>query len=327
MQINYVNLFTKMRLTKKQILENRQVLKEDTLENILMVAGFVPVIGEIADIILIIRYIYKKEYIYAALMLIALIPTVGDFIVKPFIRVLKGAGIAGKTALRSSDDLAKYLMQNPSAKEQFLKMSKHFDDAGVKQTINSVGGINKGWAQKMTDGLGSLKSTASKLRPVQLTQRIGKEIATQPSAGYLKMLAGKGPVATGLKAFFREEKLAQYVAKKGMEPSNWLSKWWNITRTARQSRRDMFRSVVALSGVAKMFGLPNLSMNQLDEMMKDEKFREALANDPQVSQYIAQNTSQDDINNIEGTTNTSGFNPISSLVGIGLLKTLAQRYV
>lgn len=327
MQINYVNLFTKMRLTKKQILENRQVLKEDTLENILMVAGFVPVIGEIADIILIIRYIYKKEYIYAALMLIALIPTVGDFIVKPFIRVLKGAGIAGKTALRSSDDLAKYLMQNPSAKEQFLKMSKHFDDAGVKQTINSVGGINKGWAQKMTDGLGSLKSTASKLRPVQLTQRIGKEIATQPSAGYLKMLAGKGPVATGLKAFFREEKLAQYVAKKGMEPSNWLSKWWNITRTARQSRRDMFRSVVALSGVAKMFGLPNLSMNQLDEMMKDEKFRDALANDPQVSQYIAQNTSQDDINNIEGTTNTSGFNPISSLVGIGLLKTLAQRYV
>jgi hypothetical protein len=327
LQINYVNLFTKMRLTKKQILENRQVLKEDTLENILMVAGFVPVIGEIADIILIIRYIYKKEYIYAALMLIALIPTVGDFIVKPFIRVLKGAGIAGKTALRSSDDLAKYLMQNPSAKEQFLKMSKHFDDAGVKQTINSVGGINKGWAQKMTDGLGSLKSTASKLRPVQLTQRIGKEIATQPSAGYLKMLAGKGPVATGLKAFFREEKLAQYVAKKGMEPSNWLSKWWNITRTARQSRRDMFRSVVALSGVAKMFGLPNLSMNQLDEMMKDEKFREALANDPQVSQYIAQNTSQDDINNIEGTTNTSGFNPISSLVGIGLLKTLAQRYV
>lgn len=316
-----------MRLTKKQILENRQVLKEDTLENILMVAGFVPVIGEIADIILIIRYIYKKEYIYAALMLVALIPTVGDFIVKPFIRVLKGAGIAGKTALRSSDDLAKYLMQNPSAKEQFLKMSKHFDDAGVKQTINSIGGINKGWAQKMTDGLGSLKSTASKLRPVQLTQRIGKEIATQPSAGYLKMLAGKGPVATGLKSFFREEKLAQYVAKKGMEPSNWLSKWWNITRTARQSRRDMFRSVVALSAVAKMFGLPNLSMNQLDEMMKDEKFRDALANDPQVSQYIAQNTSQDDINNIEGTTNTGGFNPISSLVGIGLLKTLAQRYV
>ena len=316
-----------MKLTKKEILENQKVLKEDTLENILMIAGFVPVIGEIADIILIIRYIYKKEYIYAALMLVALIPTVGDFIVKPFIRVLKGAGIAGKTALRSSDDLAKYLMQNPSAKEQFLKMSKHFDDAGVKQTINSVGGINKGWAQKMTDGLGSLKETVSKLRPVQMTQRIGKEIATQPSAGYLKMLSGKGPVATGMKAFFREEKLAQYVAKKGMEPSNWLSKWWNITRAARQSRRDMFRSVVAGSEVARMFGLPDLSMNQLDEMMKDERFREALANDPKVSQYIAQNTSQDDINNIEGAANTGGFNPISGLVGIGLLKTLAQRYV
>jgi len=316
-----------MRLTKRQILENRQVLKEDALENILMVAGFVPVIGEIADIILIIRYIYKKEYLYAGLMLIALIPTVGDFIVKPFIRILKGAGVAGKTALRSSDDLVKYLTQNPSAKEQFLKMSKHFDDAGVKQTINSVSGINKGWGQKMADGVDSLKETAMKLRPVQLTQRIGKEIATQPSAGYLKMLAGKGPVATGLKSFFREEKLAQYVAKKGMEPSNWLSKWWNVTRAGRQSRKDMFRSIVAASQVAKMFGLPNLSMGQLDSMMQDERFRTALANDPQVSQYISQNTSQEDINTIEDVKQESGPSPIAGLLGIGLLKTLAQRYV
>lgn len=319
-----------MKLTKKQILENRQVLKEDTLENILMVAGFVPVIGEIADIILIIRYIYKKEYIYAALMLVALIPTVGDFIAKPFIRVLKGAGIAGKTAMRSSDDLAKYLMQNPSAKEQFLKMSKHFDDAGVKQTINSVGSINKSWAQKMSDGLGSLKETASKLRPVQMTQRIGKEIATQQPAGYLKMMMGKGPVATGMKAFFRDEKLAQYVAKRGMEPSNWLSKWWNVTRAGRQSRRDMFRSIVAASEVARMFGLPDLSMNQLDGMMNNPKFRDALANDPQVSQYIAQNTNPEDLIQIEGggdTNQRQSINPFEGILGIGLLKTLAKKYV
>ena len=317
-----------MKLTKKEILENKKVLKEDTLENILMVAGFVPIIGEVADIILIIRYIYKKEYIYAALMLIALIPTVGDFIAKPFIRMLKGAGIAGKTALRSSDDLAKYLMQNPNAKEQFLKMSKHFDDAGVKQTINSVSSINKSWGQKMVDGLSSLKTTASKLRPVQLTKRMGQEIATQPSAGYLKMLAGKGPIASGLKAFFREEKLAQYVAKKGMEPSNWLSKWWNITRAGRQSRKDMFRSIVASSQVAKMFNLPNLSMNQLDDLMNDDRFKNALANDPLVSQYVAQNTSPDDLSQIEGMSGEGKpMNPLSGIIGIGLLKTLAQRYV
>lgn len=320
-----------MEFTKKQIIENKKVLKEDTLENILMVAGFVPVIGEIADIILIIRYIYKKEYLYAALMLVALIPTVGDFIVKPFIRVLKGAGIAGKTALRNSDELAKYLMQNPSAKEQFLKMSKHFDDAGVKQTINSVSNINKGWGQKMTDGLSSLKSTVSKLRPVQMTQRIGKEIATQPSAGYLKMITGRGPVATGMKAFFREEKLAQYIAKKGMEPSNWLSRWWNITRAGRQSRKDMFRSIVAASQVAKMFGLPNLSMNQLDRAMNDDRFKTALANDPEVSQYISQNTNPDDLSQIEGDSNTNqggeSVNPFAGILGIGLLKTLAKKYV
>jgi len=229
--------------------------------------------------------------------------------------------------MRSSDDLVKYLMQNPSAKEQFLKMSKHFDDAGVKQTINAVGGINKSWAQKMSDGIGSLKQTASKLRPVQLTQRIGKEIASQQPAGYLKMLTGKGPVATGMKSFFRDEKLAQYVAKKGMEPSNWLSKWWNVTRAGRQSRRDMFRSIVASSEVAKMFGLPDLSMNQLDDMMNNEQFRTALANDPQVSQYIAQNTNPQDLSQIESQEQGSGFNPLSGVIGIGLLKTLAKRYV
>ena len=75
-----------MELTKKQILENRQLLNEDAWENALMVAGFIPVIGEIADWILIMKYVREKQYLYAGLMLIALIPTVGDFIAKPFIK-------------------------------------------------------------------------------------------------------------------------------------------------------------------------------------------------------------------------------------------------
>ncbi len=164
-----------------------------------------------------------------------------------------------------------------------------------------------------------------------MTQRIGKEIATQPSAGYLKMLSGRGPVATGMKAFFREEKLAQYIAKRGMEPTNWLSKWWNITRAGRQSRKDMFRSIVAASQVAKMFGLPNLSMNQLDRAMLDDRFKTALANDPQVSQYIAQNTNPEDLSQIEAGVNTNqggeSVNPFAGILGIGLLKTLAKKYV
>ena len=70
-----------------------------------MIAGFVPIIGEVAYVILIIRYCYKKEYLYAGLMLIALIPTVGDFIAKPMIRLLKGSGGVGKLALKNTDEM------------------------------------------------------------------------------------------------------------------------------------------------------------------------------------------------------------------------------
>jgi len=106
--------------TKKQILEETQLLNEDWIENVLMVAGFVPVIGEVADIILILRYCYKKEYLYAGLMLIALIPTVGDFIAKPLIRLLKGAGGVGKVALKNTDEMVKFANSNPSFKKQYL---------------------------------------------------------------------------------------------------------------------------------------------------------------------------------------------------------------
>jgi hypothetical protein len=101
-----------MEYTKKQILENRVLLKEDALENALMVAGFVPVIGEVADIALILLYISRKEYLYAGLMLIALIPFVGDWVAKPFIRLLKGSGAAGRVSLKGSDDMVKFLSTN-----------------------------------------------------------------------------------------------------------------------------------------------------------------------------------------------------------------------
>jgi len=123
-----------MEITKKQILEQKKLLNEDGWENALMVAGFIPVIGEVADIALICLYLYRKEYLYAGLMLIALIPTVGDFIAKPFITLLKGYGAVGKTALKSADDMAKFLMENPKAKANFLKMSEHFDNRLIQET-------------------------------------------------------------------------------------------------------------------------------------------------------------------------------------------------
>ena len=155
-------------------MENK-ILNEDGWENALMVAGFVPVIGEIADIILILRYLWKGEYLYAAIMLIALIPTVGDFIAKPFIRLLKASGTTGKLAFKSADEMAAFLSKNPQARKQYEKMAKYFDHPSVKKTVSGVSSVNSSWGKSMSKSLTDAKSVLGKLKPVQMTKRIGQE--------------------------------------------------------------------------------------------------------------------------------------------------------
>ena len=75
--------------TKSEVFEINQDLDESFFENALMIAGFVPVIGEVADTILIIKFLKEKRYIEAGLMLFALIPTVGDFLIKPLLKKTK----------------------------------------------------------------------------------------------------------------------------------------------------------------------------------------------------------------------------------------------
>ena len=47
--------------------------------------------------------------------------------------------------------------------------------------------------------------------------------------GIANAIADTGKIGGGLTKFFREEKLAAYIAKKGYAPKTWLSKWYNIT--------------------------------------------------------------------------------------------------
>jgi len=316
-----------MEITKKQILENRELLKEDGWETGLMVAGFIPVIGEIADIALIGLYLYRKEYIYAGLMLIALIPTVGDIIAKPFIRFLKSAGPVGKAALSSSDDMAKYLMSNPAAKEQFIKMSKYFDHPGVTGTVKNLNKVNSSWGQKMLDAVNSLKSTVSKLKPARIGQRVGKEIAAQGAPSTLKMLTGGGPVAMGIKNFFREERLAKYIVKNGQKPSNWIKNWWYIVRTGRKDRRNLIKQFIIANGILDIFGLPNFESFQ-EKLQTDSQFREQLANDPRFSQMINQGgvVSQEELNSLNGNDSSGIADAGSALMNLAWLKTLARLY-
>lgn len=295
-------------------MENKkQLLKEDTIETALMVAGFVPVIGEIADIALICVYLYRKEYLFAGLMLIALIPTVGDFIAKPIIRFLKGSGSAGKMALKNSDEMVKFATSNPQFKKQYVKLGEHLNNPLVNKTINQLEKI-PGVGQKAASGLrtsvGEHLTAIGKLRPMKLGSAISKEVA-----------AG-GKVSTGIKSFFQGEKLAQYVAKKGMKPSNWLSNWYNVVYKGRQSRRAFVRNFIIANNILDYLGLPSIESFE-DKMENDESFRTKISNDPKISDMISQTTTPEDAGQIESTMSKVAVGA-GGVMGLGLLKMLAK---
>lgn len=308
-----------MEYTKKQILENRELLKEDAIENVLMVAGFVPIVGEIADIILIIRYIMKKEYLFAGLMLIALIPTVGDFIAKPFIRLLRGSGVAGKVALKSSDDMVKFLSTNPKLQAQYVKVGEQLGNPIINKTITQIEklpGVGTKWGSGMRKSISEHASVVSKLQPVRMTKTVGKEV----------MSGGK--LSTSFKTFFRDEALAKYVAKKGMEPKTWLSNWWNVVRKGRKDRRNMIKYFIISNNLLDAFGLPSFEAFE-EKIGSDAEFREKLANNPKFSQMVSNSVSPEELSTIEGggstsTSNSKGGGILGGGMSLGLLKTLAQ---
>ena len=308
-----------MEISKKEILENRQLLKEDTIENVLLAAGFIPVIGEVFDIISIIRYIYRKEYLYAGLMLIALIPTVGDFIVKPFIKVLKGVTGGGKVVLKSADDIVRLAKTNPKLAEQYVKIQQHLGNPKIAQLISQVEkvpGVGSKWAKGMKESLNQNRIAVAEIKGLSsLPKSIGKE-----------MTAG-GKFSTGFKSFFQEKALAKYVAKKGMEPSTWLSKWWNVIRRGRKDRRDLIKKFIIANGILDIFGLP--SFDSFEEKMEtDSDFRNQLSNNPNFSNIVNQSgVTNQELSSIESTQETSSGGGLQkTFMNLAMLQTLARLY-
>ncbi len=313
-------------------MKNKQLLKEDFIENALMIAGFVPVIGEIADIILIIRYIYQGKYLYAGLMLIALIPTVGDFIAKPFIYLLRSRKVTN-IALKNGDDFYKFLSSNPKAMDMYSRLGNHINNPLIGKTINQVEKVPKIGANAANGMRESIKQHASVLerifrKPIDISKSIGKEIATaKPSA--LKTMIGQGPVSQGIKKYFRGERLAKYVEKNGAKPSNWVSYWYNIVYKGRRDRKAYIKKFIMANNLLAFFGLPSFSAFE-HKMETDEDFRTRIANDPTMSDLIGRTTDEgdlDDINNSLGISDRkkSGFEKFGQMMGIGLLKKLAQN--
>ena len=83
------------------------------------------------------------------------------------------------------------------------------------------------------------------------------------------------------------------------------------------------------NNLLSFFGLPSFSAFE-NKMENDEAFRTRIANDPIMSDLIGRTTDEgdlDEINNSLGISNMkkSGFEKFGQMMGIGLLKKLAQN--
>jgi hypothetical protein len=303
-----------MELTKKQILELKEnkdlYLNEGILdtENILLAAGFIPVIGEIADIISIIRYLMRGERLKAALMLVALIPTVGDIFVKPILFAFKGAS---KLLTKGGPELSEYIAKNPQLISKFKNLGQYVSDSRVTQTVSKITNVNKGWGSGLREGLDTLKNLS-----VKYSGQVGGGL----KAGAKSLAAGKS-FAGGLKGYFQGQRLSKYFAKNGVLPSNALSRWWQNV-LARKDRRLAFSKFLIGNNLLDKFGIPNI--NSLDNWMEDEDNLNKLAEDPATSDFIAQNSSQQDFVGGQQTASDDGGGVLGGAMNLFMLKYLAR---
>ena len=256
------------------LITEREQLNESllSLENVLMVAGFVPVIGEVADIALICYYLYKGENLYAALMLIALIPTVGDFIAKPVIRFFKGSKAGSKALAKGGVELTEFLAKHPEQAAKFTSLGKYVKSPVVEKTVQGISKVSPSLGSKLTSGLGEITGVGGALGGLK--------------SGAQEAIAG-GKFARGLKDYYQGERLTKYFAKNGVLPEKGIQKWW-LNVQARGDRRDAFRKFIATNNLLAFYGIPSLTTFER-KLSDDAEFRKKVADDPKMSDYIAQN--------------------------------------
>lgn len=301
-----------MEMKKKYIIsenfETKVYLTESFWENALLVAGFVPVIGEVADIILIIKYLKERRFIEAGLMLFALIPTFGDFVVKPFIKFGKSAG-----ALSSVGKFGNFLKTNKTAAQMYTKVGKGFNNPIIEKLIKQI--------EKILPKSGKDMEAAKNLHINMWGKVVEKE--------------GEKTIGNWAKQTTRQAALKKYLIKTGgVPPKNFLSGWWNVVYKARRNRKNFIHKTILGSNLLASLGI--FSIQDLENRMSDEKESEKLLQDPKFKQWYDQvNKSQP--TDVGQQTNQPSSEPKSSndflssilgnsggVLGLQTLKTIAS---
>jgi len=289
-----------------------QDINEGFWENALLVAGFIPVIGEVADTILIIKYWREGRKIEAGLMLLALIPTVGDIIVKPFLRLGKAAG-----AFKTATTFTKFIAENPQARAAYAKIGKQMDNPAINKLVAQVGKKTPQGAEALTGAIAYQKSLFSK---------VGSTVSDASAKVGSTLERGLGKT---MKQTFQDKALQKYLIKTGgVAPSNFLSRWWNVVYKGRLDRKNAVRKLIFGSNLLGALGFPNIE--SLERAMADPKQADELMKNPQFAQFYNQATTPEEQQSMvqpepekeSGIGNLLGG--AGSFVGLNVLKSLAR---
>jgi hypothetical protein len=289
-----------------------QDINEGFWENALLVAGFIPVIGEVADTILIIKYWREGRKIEAGLMLLALIPTVGDIIVKPFLRLGKAAG-----AFKTATTFTKFITENPQARAAYAKIGKQMDNPAINKLVAQVGKKTPQGAEALTGAIAYQKSLFSK---------VGSTVSDASAKVGSTLERGLGKT---MKQTFQDKALQKYLIKTGgVAPSNFLSRWWNVVYKGRLDRKNAVRKLIFGSNLLGALGFPNIE--SLERAMADPKQADELMKNPQFAQFYNQATTPEEQQSMaqpepekeSGIGNLLGG--AGSFVGLNVLKSLAR---
>jgi hypothetical protein len=309
--------FKEKKYTKSESYEPiNQEVSEGWGENLLQLVGFVPVIGEIADIALIIHYYRQDRKIEAGLMLFALIPTFGDFIVKPFLRLGKAAG-----AFKTSATFLKYLSDNPAAKAAYSKIGKQLDNPQIAKLVGQVNKVSPGNATILKNAQNLQKGLMGKVQGMATT-------ATKT----LERGVGKS-----VKQNFQNQALQRFLVNTGGKaPSNFISRWWNVVYGGRMMRKNVVRKLILGSNLLGTFGFPNIQTfeNFMRNPGDNPELAEKLLKDPEFAKIYNNSVSGEEKSSLEQSADNSAdkspglvdgaMDGFKGMVGLSLLKSFAR---
>lgn len=329
----------------------KQLIKEDGWDVFLGAVGFVPVFGEIADFIQIIRYYRRGEYIYCALTAVALVPAIGDIVAKPIILFFKSfkdvKNITTTTKgvsqiAKSGDEIANAIKQRPKIKnllEKFIESSDSGYVKKIKDNIASIPKIGDNLVKGVDKGINQLKVIAKKAGVK--SNKISDDIANTSMSDRLAKARSGANINTlttpkykykGIKSYFLNKEIARYVEKHGKNPSwfmrnivlNYLSSW---------KRRNQLRKFIVANRILESLNFPNIE--SLDRALRDDpNIGDKLLQNDALRQYIENNASSDEIKYAMGQTQSdddssdimSKASSVGNLFfGLQFLKTVAKR--